>query len=170
MDYDMEELDSIGGMPPLTQAVLKAHLSLTPRVFSDVPSGWDQPVSELMLKIVELQQRAPEVGMSVKVAQFKEKFGGLRVYLEFLMNPGRTEYERLLIAEMDDDERRQYLRDHCPDSAEANAFIKSARELIDETANLVDTMCCVCGKPGELIRKGWHQVLCPECIAQQAES
>ena len=159
----MYDFDQIGSLPPHTQAVLVAHPSLVPRIYSDVPRGWDRPVSELLLKLRELQDQALAHGLTLQVAQFKEKQGGLRVYLDFLMLEGRTGFEREQMRDMDAQELHTYRQNHRADHPQAEAFIRSAREMVDAAARHVDALCGRCGQPGELVTKGWHQVLCPAC-------
>jgi len=150
-------------LPPRTRAVLMAHPKLVPRCHSDLPMGWDEPVAALLLQFVELQAQATALGMTLKVEQFKEKFGGLRVYRSFQLLDGRTAFEHEQMAEMDADELHQYRCDHAPDGPETLELRQSVRTLIEDVEQQVATMCGNCGQPGQMIKSGWMRVRCEAC-------
>lgn len=87
------------------------------------PFGW----VELVLNLdAELSHVVPDY----EIAQVKEKFGGLRFYIESFGIPR-------------DDPRYDI-----------------ARELIREAEEQSFHICQVCGEPGEINTDGWHRVLC----------
>jgi hypothetical protein len=76
---------------PATRAVLEAHPVMWPRIFSDVPTGWDAEVAQALRVLVQL---SADTGVSILVAQIKSKFAGLRIHLDIdEVSIGRFEEE-----------------------------------------------------------------------------
>lgn len=79
--------------------------------------------------------------ITYKICQVKEKFGGLRFYVDF--DPEQEVSE-----------------------ARVNAFHK----LISDAEDLSITTCEACGKPGDQTTDGyWIKTLCPEDAAKRAK-
>lgn len=63
---------------PLTNAVIARLPQLRPRIESFVPDGWDAVAAQALEDIALL---ADETGVPILIAQFKEKFGDFRIYV-----------------------------------------------------------------------------------------
>ena len=63
---------------PLTNAVIARLPRLGPQIESFVPDGWDAALAQALEAIALLSE---ETGTAISIAQFKEKFGDLRIYV-----------------------------------------------------------------------------------------
>jgi len=50
-----------------------------PRVHSFVPAGWDEPVADALVALLEVER---STGVALRIAQIKENLGGLRIYVD----------------------------------------------------------------------------------------
>ena len=64
---------------PRVSAFFDAHPDRVPRVTSFVPAGWDEPVADALIALLELER---STGVALRIAQIKEKLGGLRIYVD----------------------------------------------------------------------------------------
>lgn len=134
---------------PATRAALQAHPSMWPRIFSDVPAGWDTEVAQAL---TELAQLSAETGVEITVAQIKSKLAGLRIYLEVtedsvgpLEVAGSTPFST-----------------HIRSSAKPGSVRDRARAIVDARAARCATRCERCGADAVMVnRQGWLTIACP---------
>lgn len=134
---------------PATRAALEAHPTMWPRIFSDVPTGWDTEVAEAL---TELARLSAETGVEIAVAQIKSKLAGLRIYLEVaedsvgpLEEAGSTP-----------------LSTHFRSSANPGSVRERAHAIVDAAAARCATRCERCGADAVMVNKGgWLVIACP---------
>jgi hypothetical protein len=113
-----------------------------PRLFNDrdlgtsVGPGWWTLLDEAFSKIDALLDEHP--GVTFKVVQIKEKFGGLRVY-----------------------------GDTSSDADDLSTLYVKLDAILDEAEQRAATTCEVCGEPGEQRYGSWIKVLCDKHDAER---
>ena len=134
---------------PATLAALEANPNLGPRIFSDVPAGWDAEVAHALLALARL---SAETGVEIVVAQFKSKFGGLRMYVDVAEDSvGPLEYAR-----------STPLSTSFRPSAKHGSVRERAMAIVDAAAARCAKRCERCGADAELVNKrGWLVTACP---------
>lgn len=122
---------------------------MCPRIFSDVPPGWDVEVAQAILTLAQL---SASTGVAILVAQIKSKFGGLRMYIEIAEDsvgpfeaagstPTSTRYRT---------------------SAKQGSVRERALAIVDGAADRCATRCVRCGADAVLVNKGgWWITACP---------
>lgn len=135
------------GLAPLTDAVLTKHPNLRPQVASHVPPGWDLTVARALDDIGALSAAS---GVSIQVAQIKEKFG-LRIYLEIdECSAGGLEIVK-----------EAATHTHLRSSNLPGSVRERATAIVDAAATRCDTLCEVCGNEGRSRNNsGWFRVAC----------
>jgi hypothetical protein len=142
---------------------LSILISTFPRLFRDeepqcasgFPGGWFPIVSNLFEQIDEMLD--DELASRFRVAQVKEKFGGLRVYVE--MDEPKPKSAGLILL-LDSPLPPQRMR-----SPEQEAeLLRSIRLLISEATERSTRTCQSCGRPGELRRVTGMPVRCDRCF------
>jgi hypothetical protein len=134
---------------PSTRAALDANPQMWPRITSDVPPGWDIEVAS---SISLLSQLAADTGVEILIAQFKSKFGKLRVYLD-IEEDQVAPFESTVASSMS--ARYQ-------NTASTASVSERARSIVDATAGRCSTRCEVCGATAVLVNKaGWLVTACP---------
>jgi hypothetical protein len=93
-----------------------------------IQPGWEKLILKLCTNIEEIRKVS---GIGINVAQVKEKFGGLRFYVEYKQIPKKS----------------KWARNAC------NALISGAESKSFHT-------CAVCGEWGQQRNTGWVQTLC----------
>jgi hypothetical protein len=114
---------------------------MQPRIHSFAPAGWDEEIADALNAIAHL---STETGVEIRVAQFKSKLAGLRIYLDI------------------DEESAGHMEvvDSTPISTRLRASSKpgSVRErataIIDAAAQRCENRCERCGGPGVLRHEG----------------
>lgn len=131
-----------------------------PRAPGYVGFGWHPIVMRLMAAIDALLD--DELAQGFRVMQIKEKFGGLRFYVDL---NGRTDFTVDLIGV-----GRLRIPDQDQEGVSARpAELDRIHELIRAAEREAAITCEVCGAPGELRRDGWLLTLC-ERHARHRES
>lgn len=135
---------------PLTNAVIARLPQLRPRIESFVPDGWDAVAAQALEDIALL---ADETGVPILIAQFKEKFGDFRIYVN-IDEPSIGPLE--IVA--DTPEHTTVRSSAKPGSVRARAM-----QIIDAAADRCTTICQHCGSPGRPRNtRGWLYVACDE--------
>lgn len=133
---------------PATRALLERNPAMWPRIHSFAPARWDEEIADALKAIAHL---STETGVEIRVAQFKSKLAGLRIYLDI------------------DEESAGHLEvvDSTPISTRLRASSRpgSVRErataIIDAAAQRCETRCELCGGPGVLRHEGgWLSIAC----------
>lgn len=134
---------------PATRAALDAYPSMSPRIFSEVPAGWDTEVAQALLALAQL---SAETGVEIVVAQIKSKLAGLRIYIEVAEDSvGPIE-----------EAGSTPLSTHFRTSAVPGSVRDRARAIVDAAAARCATRCERCGADAVLINKGgWLVTACP---------
>jgi len=110
-----------------------------PDMYSDVYCGCEHPEGWNKL-VYELSQQLSLVPVAIRVTQTKEKFGGLRFYVDYVVDePTPT----------------------------TDIAIKLAYNIITYTEHRSLTTCQDCGEWGHLNTKGWLLTLCKECATKR---
>lgn len=112
---------------------------------SSIGKGW-------LSIIVDLDQKLAEIDPGYEIHQIKEKFGGLRYYVKFSFESGRTwskeKYEKTGNGEIIHDQ-------------EAYDRFQTCQELIAGAEYKASITCEVCGEPGETVHTGgWSRTRC----------
>ncbi len=133
---------------PLTNAVLARLPQLRPQIESFVPSGWDAVAAQALEAIALLSE---ETGVPISIAQFKEKFGDLRMVVR-MDEPSIGPLEMVASTP-------QYVS--LRSSSMPGTVRARANEIIDAAAARCLTLCQQCGAPGQKRNtKGWLHVAC----------
>lgn len=106
-----------------------------PDMYENVYCGCDHPVGWNAL-VMELSEKLNVLPIAIRVAQTKEKYGGLRFYVDYYND--------------------SYLFD-------GKSFVTIADELINEAEQKSFTICQDCGTGGRLYTDGWNMTLCENC-------
>lgn len=136
------------GRTPLTDAVQTKHPNLRPFVASHVPPGWDSAIARALEDIAALSATS---GVSIQVAQVKEKFGGLRLYLDI------DEESAGPLELVEEEETHTRLRS----SSNPGSVRERATAIVDAAAIRCSTICEVCGNEGQSRNSsGWLRIAC----------
>lgn len=100
------------------------------------PKGWYDLVDQLSKDLVEATRNS---SYRIAVAQIKEKFGGLRFYIDYIEKDESTMVDENLKS-----------------SAKVNQLISEAEEKSFK-------ICQTCGEPGQLMGQGWAYTACEKC-------
>ena len=125
--------------------------------------------------LVDLDQKLNEVAPHYELAQVKEKYGGLRFYVELPEERGALgiwEARNPMPLGTDNPEAEDWWRrlDEWEASPEGKEALKEAkrtlervRELVDAAEYLSTQTCETCGQPGTIeTHNGWVSTRCPE--------
>lgn len=107
-----------------------------------VGNGWYKLVKGLLSDLEQISRYYPEDFIGFRVEQVKEKFGGLRFYVNRYPNCGM------------------------PNSIPTEEFFNSNKifQIIDKAERLSFTICEDCGKDGKLREdRSWIRTLCDSC-------
>lgn len=135
-----------GVVNELRQKLIDKHRALFPDAteasFSCGP-GWWAALDRTFTRFEELMAEYPD--FKIRIAQIKEKFGDLRMYI-------RIHHE--------DVEPYAY-NDLLPEQIVPGQLSASARAAVTTAENETHGKCEVCGEPGEHDHAGWTKTLCP---------
>jgi hypothetical protein len=120
--------------PPRVAAFFHAHPHWLPTIPSGVPLGWDPIVADALAHLEGLRV---STGAAMSLAQVKEKFGGLRMYVDI----SKEASSRLEVVEVQPAHVR--LRSAAPPGS-ARAKV---REITDMAERRVEACCIRCGAP-----------------------
>lgn len=119
---------------PRVAAFFQAHPTRTPRTASFVPQGWDNPVADALTTLLDIERAS---GKPIRIAQIKEKFGGLRIYVDIDEDSaGPLEVVRTTPAST-----------HLRSLAAPGSARFLAHTIIDEAALRAEFYCIQCGAP-----------------------
>jgi phosphoribosyl-dephospho-CoA transferase len=121
--------------------------------------GWYKIIDEACEKLTTL---AKEENVVIEFAQVKEKFAGLRLYLEIIQ---------------DGKQDREVVIDFMSPSGEVNTLMKSPKETIWQKAHEITRKaeelsyqtCDICGEPGEPRQGGWIVTRCDKHVDKKFE-
>ena len=121
----------------------KYPLSCNGGINTEFNSGWDRIISDMFDQIEPVLQdiynlepeRSQDPENQFRIAQIKEKFGSLRVYVD-IPSFWKTEYQR-----------------QCD----------RIQEAINTADNLSIETCELCGEPGRIVGKAWLSCRCQKC-------
>jgi hypothetical protein len=134
------------------------HPDLKPDCGCSVGRGWELPVLRALEQLVALSR---ETGIAIKAGQIKEKFGGLRMYVQ-VDAPAAPDDEFELVdpvqAAMPTPNTRFRV------SAWASFVRGRARAIIDAAEEAFAVLCETCGAPGHLRNlSGYWCTRCQAC-------
>lgn len=113
----------------------------------DVGDGWYELIKELMTKLDELRVQYPKDFKGFRIAQVKEKFGGLRFYVNHYPNCG-----------MPDMPLKEFFENN------------PVERLITKAEQDSYSICEDCGQPGKLRNdRPWIRTLCDKCSLEDLE-
>ncbi len=136
--------------PPQVDAFFRANPTWIPGIPSHVPQGWDSLVATALERLLHLSR---ETGVDIKPAQIKEKFAGLRLYL----NIDEASAGNLEIVE----ERVSHT--HLRSSARPGSVRAWAQILVDAAATSSRATCMTCGRTGQTVsRAGYLTTACAD--------
>lgn len=145
-------MDSFG---PMARRFFEAHPDWKPSVDSFCPVGWDGILAQALEDLHELAERRR---VSISIAQIKEKFAQLRIYVSVKGGPEQVHFD--LISECGVLSGRSLKASKDSVRAEAAAIVNHA----SDQAQLV---CERCGQPGVIRHSGWMRVLCDSHAAER---
>ena len=132
---------------PRVSAFFNAHQDRLPRVPSFVPAGWDDPVADALVALLEVER---STGVVLRIAQIKEKFGGLRIYVDVDENSaGPFEVVKDTAAST-----------HLRSAAKPGSVRERVHTIVDEAAERAESRCIRCGAPARA-QRGFYR-LCAE--------
>lgn len=137
------------GFGPKVSQFFLDHPLMVPAIPSHCPVGWDAIVREALDQLHELsvqQQR------SIWVAQIKEKFAELRIYLDVDGEPPRLYFD--VIGAPDG-----IVSGHV-DKAGEDSTTALAHRIVERATTQSRTTCQVCGEPGRVRQRDWWATLC----------
>jgi hypothetical protein len=105
-----------------------------------VEKGW-MPMLEKLLADLNAEGFNGQTGY---ISQIKEKFGGLRFYVDFCSPLGETTL--------------------------SDEAITRCQDLIDAAEQKSFTICEMCGESGSIRRKGWWKTLCDACAKAEGRA
>ncbi len=136
-------------LPPEVQSFFDAHPDWIPQIPSHVPAGWDALVAAALADLLCLSL---DRQVRIQVAQVKEKFGALRLYLDIdEVSAGPLEI-------VDSRSSHTQLRSSSlPGSVRA-----LATAIVDAAAARSRLTCAFCGAAGQVVDRGGHLIsACP---------
>ncbi len=139
---------------PKAQAFFAAHPDWQPSIDSCCPAGWDDILAQVLEDLHDLAERRR---VSISIAQIKEKFGQLRIYIRVKGEPEQVHFDVMVSHGVQSGRSPRASRDSV--TAEAVAIANRAS---DQSQGV----CERCGQPGVLRHFGWMHVLCDEHAAQ----
>lgn len=131
--------------PPQVRDFFVRHPQWLPSSPSDVPRGWDEIVANALAELDALRLRT---GVGMTLAQVKEKFGDLRVYVEV----DEASLEGLTLVE-ETEGRTRYRSGAKPGSVRATAL-----QITDAAERQARKVCVKCGAPA--VRQIGHYRFC----------
>jgi len=130
----MGDLSNHEWSEPRVAAFFKAHPDLIPRTPSFVPNGWDEVVADALTALLRIERAS---GTALEIAQIKEKFGQLRIYIDVdEESAGPLEIVRETAAST-------YLRS----SAQPGSVREQAHAIVDQATERAELYCILCGAP-----------------------
>jgi hypothetical protein len=119
---------------PRVSAFFSAHPDRVPRVPSFVPAGWDDPVADALDALLEIEHSS---GVSLRIAQIKEKFGGLRIYVD-VDERSAGAFEVVKSTPMST---------HFRNAAAPGSVRERVHAIVDAAAERAQACCIRCGAP-----------------------
>lgn len=139
---------------PKAQAFFAAHPEWQPSIDSCCSAGWDDILAQALEDLHDLAQRRRVV---ITIAQFKEKFAQLRIYIRVKGEPEQVHFDVFAAGALKSGRSPKVSRDSV--TAEAVAIVNRA----SDQSQLV---CERCGQPGVVRHFGWMRVLCDRHAAE----
>jgi len=141
-----------GWSEPRVAGFFKSHPQRSPRTPSFVPQGWDEPVADALTALLGIERAS---GTAIRIAQIKEKFGGLRIYVDVdEMSDGPFEIVRSTPSST-----------HFRNAATSGSVREQAHAIIDQAADRAELHCVRCGAPATG-RNGLYRV-CAEHLRHE---
>lgn len=129
-------------LPEPLRTTLATHEQLLPQhVWSQCPEGWAVIVRDALL---DLNKLATETGAQLRIVQFKEKVGGLRLYLR-LIEPDEIDQRSDGVRRENSPTKGRLLGKV---DAPVGSIGRRAREIVEGAERLAAQACQQCGKPG----------------------
>jgi hypothetical protein len=130
----MSKLPEHGWSEPRVAGFFEAHPERTPRIPSYVPQGWDEVVADALVQLLAVERAT---GTETRVTQIKEKFGGLRIYVDVEEDSaGPLEVVRETPAST-------FFRS----SATPGSVRERVHAIVDQAAARAELCCVRCGAP-----------------------
>ena len=143
------ELDPIG---VLVDAFPRLFRGKRPRVWSDLPIGWIDLVSNALSDVDAVLTRSPD-HKRFEIEQIKEKFGRLRVYWKLAREGG------LVLTVHEETPSRFRTTPQQP-----SQLFLAIRKRVDEAELASASVCQRCGTtPARTLGTGWLVTLCDAC-------
>lgn len=137
-----------------------ANPAMTPRILSGVLIGWEPIVVDAL---EQLKKLSAATGVEIRVAQIKEKFGGLRLYLDIdeVSATGLEVVEPISKGATAEPTLRMQ-------SGSAPGSVRERATAIVRAAEIaVSTVCEACGAPGRLRKLGSYFWTCCQACADK---
>ncbi len=145
-------MDSFG---PKARSFFEAHPDWKPSVDSFCPVGWDEILAQALEDLYELAERRRA---SISIAQIKEKFAQLRIYVSVKGEPEQVHFD--LISE------RGVLSGRSP-KVSRDSVSAEAAAIVNRASDQAQMVCEQCGQPGVIRRSGWMRALCDSHAAKR---
>ena len=133
-----------GWSAPRVVAFFQAHPERAPLTSSWVPQGWDEPVADALIALLGIELAS---GVVIRVTQIKEKFGGLRIYVD-IEEDSIGEYEIV---------KSTPISTHIRNAATPGSIREQAHAIIDRAAERAELYCVRCGAPATCL-DGYYRV------------
>lgn len=140
-------MDSFG---PKARSFFEAHPDWKPSVDSFCPVGWDEILAQALGDLHELAERRR---VSISIAQIKEKFAQLRIYVSVKGEPRQIHFD--LVSE------RGVMSGKSP-RASKDSVTAEAAAIVNRASDLSRRVCERCGEPGRLRSESWMRILCEQ--------
>jgi hypothetical protein len=128
------ELFEHGWSEPRVADFFRAHPDRVPRVHSFVPAGWDDPVADALAALLEVER---STGVALRIAQIKEKLGGLRIYVDVdEASAGALEIVKSTAVST-----------RLRSAAMPGSVRERVHAIVDQAADRADGCCIRCGAP-----------------------
>ncbi len=140
----MDKPPKHGWSKPRVDLFFAAHPDWSPEVPSFVPEGWDEPVADALTQLLDFESAS---GVRIRIAQIKEKFGRLRIYVKVSEDSlGPLEIVRSTPAST-----------RLRSSATPGSVRASAHAVVDAAEERAEQCCIRCGAPATR-REGFYRL------------
>lgn len=148
--YDLEKAKDDFPWTRVTYNKVEPWLEIGSGWFDDMYEGWGDIIHKGLTEI-DAVLRDEDACAKIVIAQVKEKFGGLRMYVDLI-------YDDVYLASEDEETIRRGQR-----------WVKRLFDTIHRMENETETVCCWCGTKENLAwRRGWIHLSCDACEAKHA--
>ncbi len=115
------------------ESFLIDHPELEPQIEGHGPVGWDELIGDALFEISKV---AKATGVTIKIAQIKEKFGGLRLYAD-IDEASATHFDDVAEAPSENHFREGVL----------SGMRVRVQRIVDVAAERAAKVCVRCGQP-----------------------